>query len=216
MKPFLADLRQLTRRERGRKLAILLGFAALVCGVYLLTRPGGLPLGGPTGSAGEPEAAAGSLPAGEAPAGAKPSGAPGEIVLDDFRVIVPDTWQRKKELEDEGPGTKLFLVGPVVAGVGLVIGIDVYPLPEGTTLEDFVKQYTKSWQGRSGYDVTDATLCREAAKMVGFTESGLEKTFLLMTWRGKGFVVGMISPVGQRNRATSEFRTVLDTFQVYD
>jgi hypothetical protein len=135
--------------------------------------------------------------------------------LDDFRVVVPETWQRRKEMEDEGPGTKLFLVGPEVSKVNLVIGVDVYPLPEGVTLESFAKDYAKSWRGKAGVAETEATLCDNPARMVSFTENGQQKVFLMMTWLGKGFCVTMISPEGQRSKSLAEFKTVLDTFQVY-
>jgi hypothetical protein len=194
---------------------VLLGaLLALGAAVVLLLRPGAFPPPNPPATTVVPaEARLGDAVPAPAPEAATP---PGTVALDDFRVAVPPGWQRQKELEDEGPGTKLFLVGPALAQVRLIVGIDVYPLPEGTTLQAFGQQYTKSWQGKPSYSSKDGELCRSPAQIVTFTEAGLRKTFLLSTWRGKGFVIGMISPLGQHHRALQEFRAVLDTFQVYE
>jgi hypothetical protein len=155
------------------------------------------------------------------PKGAAPSVTPegaeaGTVALDDFIVVIPANWQRKKEMEDEGPGTKLFLVGPVLTGVNLVMGIDVFSLPQSTSLEDFVKEYSKPWQGKPSLAIANATLCGEPAKMVSFEENGQQKVFLMMARRGKGFVIGMISPAGQKLLAVKEFEQVLGAFQVYE
>lgn len=194
---------------------VLLGaLLALVAAVILLSRPGAFPPSSQPAATLTPVKAnlqgAAPVPPSEA------ATQPGTVALDDFRVAIPPGWQRQKELEDEGPGTKLFLVGPALAQVRLIVGIDVYPLPEGTTLQAFGEQYTKSWQGKPSYSSKDGELCRNPAQIVTFTEAGLRKTFLLSTWRGKGFVIGMISPLGQHHRALQEFRSVLDTFQVYE
>ena len=143
-----------------------------------------------------------------------PAGKAGPLALDDFQITVPAEWVRKGEWEDEGPGTKLFLVGPEVAQVRLVIGVDVYPLRTGTTLEAFVQDYSTRWAGQNLVQ-KKATLCDQPARLVVLAEGDLEKTFLLTSWRDKGFVIGMVAPNGQRQKALPEFRRVLDSFQVY-
>lgn len=140
---------------------------------------------------------------------------PGQIALDDFQIVVPPGWQRRKDWEDEGPGTKLFLLGPKVQGGQLVVGIDVYPLPSNPSLADFVTQYAARWNQAL---VTDkpATLCEQPARMLAVSENGLEKVYLVTVWRGKGLAIGMIAPTGQMTAATPTFRLVVDSFQLYE
>lgn len=196
-----------------RFLIMLLAVVILVTAVVLMKRPSAAPR-----TAAEDTASRGDVSPLQDPQipnrGAEPA-EPGTLALDDFRLVVPDTWERLKEMEDEGPGTKLFLVGPEVAKTKLVIGVDVYPLPEGVGLEDFSEYYAKSWQGKPGLAKSEATLCDNPAQMVSFSENGQQKVFLMMVWRGKGFCVTMIGPEGQRSKSLQEFQAVLDTFQVY-
>jgi hypothetical protein len=198
------------------RLAILLVAALiLVMAVVMMKRSGalsGLASGGP----GPGEVTTNPIPRGAAPSVTPEGAAPGTVALDDFIVVVPENWQRKKEMENEGPGTKLFLVGPVLAGVNLVMGIDVFGLPESTSLPDSVKEYSKPWQGKPSLAISASTLCGEPAEMVSFEENGQQKMFLMMARRGKFFVIGMISPAGQKLLAVKEFEQVLSTFQVYD
>lgn len=141
---------------------------------------------------------------------------PGLLALDDFQVVIPSGWQRRKEMEDEGPGTKLFLAGPTIGKQQLFIGFDVYPLRAGTTLEDFTRQYAARWaQFRPAID-RESRLCDQPARMLGFADAGLDKLFLISIWRNKGFVIGMIGPSGEGQKAISAFREVVDTFQVYE
>lgn len=197
-----------------RFLIMLLAVVILVIAIVVMRRPE-VTQGDRAGDT-PPRRDVTPLPTAQVPdQGAEPS-EPGSLALDDFRVVVPDTWERLKEMEDEGPGTKLFLVGPEVAKVRLVIGVDVYPLPEGVDLEAFTEYYAKSWEGKPGLKRSEATLCENPAVMVSFNENGQEKVFLMMVWRGKGFCVTMISPEGQQSKSLQEFKAVLDTFQVYE
>jgi hypothetical protein len=141
---------------------------------------------------------------------------PGLVLLDDFQVTIPQGWERRKDLEDEGPGTKLFLVGPEISNTRLVVGIDTYPLKTGTTLEAFVKQYRARWATMLPTTDKPAALCGQPAHMIGFSEGGLDKLFILCVWREKGFILGMIGPTDQSQKALPLFRAVIDTFQVYE
>ena len=139
----------------------------------------------------------------------------GLLALDDFQVTVPEAWERRQDWEDQGPGTKLFLVGPELAKMRLVVGVDVYPLKSGTALEQFVKDYGTKWAGRVTAE-TKATLCGQPARLIAYSEGNADKSFLLCVWRDKGFAIGMIAPTGQGRKAMAQFREVLDTFQVYE
>ncbi len=194
-----------------RFLIMLLALVIVAIAIVVMKQPGTAPQ---MASATPESAVTSPLQAPDIPGQSEPS-MPGSLALDDFRVVVPEHWQRRKEMEDEGPGTKLFLVGPEVAKVNLVIGVDVYPLPEGVSLGQFTQYYAKSWQGKPGLAKSDATLCGNPAQMVSISENGQQKVFLMMVWRGKGFCVTMISPEGQRSKSLQEFQTVLNTFQVY-
>ncbi|NPV47831.1 MAG: hypothetical protein HPY69_12790 [Armatimonadetes bacterium] len=196
-----------------RFLIMLLAVVILVIAIVMMRRPGA-DSGGPASDT-TARSDVTPLPQAQVPDHGSEPTEPGTLALDDFRVVVPDTWERVKEMEDEGPGTKLFLVGPEVAKVRLVVGVDVYPLPEGVGLDEFTKYYAKSWEGKPGLARSEATLCENPAEMISFSENGQEKVFLMMVWRGKGFCVTMISPEGQRSKSLQEFKAVLDTFQVY-
>lgn len=148
------------------------------------------------------------------PGALTPSKQPGLVNLDDFQVVVPPGWQRRKDWEDNGPGTKLFLLGPKITGGQMVVGIDVYPLRSGTTLEDFTQQYSARWN-QALLTSKPATLCEKPGRILALAENGLDKMYLLSIWRDKGFAVGMIAPAGQMATSTPSFRLVVDTFQLY-
>ena len=116
--------------------------------------------------------------------------------------------------EDEGPGTKLFLLGPKITGGQMVVGIDVYPLRSGTMLDDFAKQYSARWN-QALLASKPATLCDKPGRILTIAENGLDKVYLLSVWRDKGLAIGMIAPAGQMTAATPSFRLVVDTFQLY-
>jgi hypothetical protein len=139
---------------------------------------------------------------------------PGLVNLDDFQIVVPPGWQRRKDWEDEGPGTKLFLLGPKITGGQMVVGIDVYPLRSGTTLDTFTKQYSARWN-QALLTSKPATLCDKPGRLLTIAENGLDKVYLLSVWRSKGLAIGMIAPAGQMAAATPSFRLVVDTFQLY-
>ena len=140
----------------------------------------------------------------------------GLIRLDDFQIVISPAWQRLLEWEDDGPGTKLFLEGPSYDGVSLIIGIDVFPVSEETTLKAFADDFVQRWEGQQMTIDDQATLCDQPAQMVRFTDGDREYTYLLMLWRSKGFVVGMIAPRTSHKMLVEEFRAVMDTFQVYE
>lgn len=139
---------------------------------------------------------------------------PGLLKLDDFQIVLPAGWQRRKDWEDPGPGTKLFLLGPKAGTVQLVIGIDVYPLRGGTTLEQFSKQYSQKWDPAL-LTQRPAFCCGQKAQMLALNENGLEKLYLLTVSGEKGFAVGMIGPAGSTTANTQAFRRVVDTIQLY-
>lgn len=147
------------------------------------------------------------------PAAAVPT--TGLTLSDDFQVVIPKGWERRPDLEDSGPGTKLFLVGPERSGISLVIGVDVYPLRRGTTLQQFAKDYSQRWAGRSLIE-RSATLCQQPSRLFTLTEGTVEKLYLLLVWRDKGFIVTLAGPSGQAGTNKQEFRRVLDSFQVYE
>lgn len=147
------------------------------------------------------------------PAAAAPT--TGLLMSDDFQLVIPKGWERRPDLEDSGPGTKLFLVGPERSGISLVIGVDVYPLRSGTTLQQFAKDYSQRWAGRSLIE-RSATLCQQPSRLFTLTEGTVEKMLLLLVWRDKGFIVTLAGPAGQAGANKQEFRRVLDTFQVYE
>lgn len=155
-----------------------------------------------------------TLPGPQLPGAVNQPKQPGLVNLDDFQVVIPPGWQRRKDWEDEGPGTKLFLLGPKITGGQMVVGIDVYPLRSGTTLDAFVKQYSARWN-QALLAAKPATLCEKPAQMLTIAENGLDKVYLLSTWRDKGLAIGMIAPAGQMGTATPSFRLVVDTFQLY-
>ncbi|MHB8993821.1 MAG: hypothetical protein ACYC63_01055 [Armatimonadota bacterium] len=140
---------------------------------------------------------------------------PGLLQLDDFQVVIPKGWQRRSDWEDVGPGTKLFLLGPKVADVALVIGIDVYPLREGTTLEQFTTQYSARWDEAS-ISNKPARLCEQPARLLGLTENSLDKLYLITVCKNRGYAVGMIGPTGQSAQCTPLFRQLVDSFQLYE
>jgi hypothetical protein len=140
---------------------------------------------------------------------------PGLLQLDDFQIVIPKGWQRRSDWEDQGPGTKLFLLGPKVGQVQLVIGIDVYPVRAGTTLDQFAKQYKGQWNPVFVSD-KPARLCEQPARMVGVTENSLDKLYLLCVCKNRGYSIGMIGPTGQSAQSTPYFRQLVDTFQLYE
>jgi hypothetical protein len=139
----------------------------------------------------------------------------GLLLSDDFQLVIPKGWERRPDMEDSGPGTKLFLVGPERSGINLVIGVDVYPLRSGTTLTQFAKDYSQRWAGRSLIE-RSATLCQQPSRLFTLTEGTVEKMHLLLVWRDKGYIVTLAGPSGQAGTNKQEFRRVLDTFQVYE
>lgn len=140
---------------------------------------------------------------------------PGVLKLDDFVITLPQGWQRRRDWEDEGPGTKLFLLGPKVGTSQVAIGIDVYPLRSGVTLDQFVKQYSARWN-LALLGQQEATLSGQPARMLSLTEGGQDKLYLITTWRSKGFAIGMFGPGGHGSRNTAAYRQVVDTFQLYE
>lgn len=139
---------------------------------------------------------------------------PGLLKLPDFQIVIPAGWQRRRDWEDAGPGTKLFLLGPKAGTGQLVIGIDVYPLPKGTTLEQFVKQYSQKWNAAL-LTQEPATFCGQQAQMLQINENGLDKLYLVTVSDAKGFAIGMMGPAGTTASSAKTFRQVLDTFQFY-
>lgn len=210
-RPDLKAMLRPLRRLRGKKAAIILIGAAvllLTAGAMLVVRTNGARHGAARQVA---------LPEKPGPDGtAATPGQPGLAQFDDFQIAIPEGWERREDLEDGGPGTKLILFGPKVADTQLFIGIDVYPLRAGTTLEEFTKQYAeRSLPGRSPR-AKKATLCDQPAQMLGLTEGGLDKVYLVTVYRDKGFVVGMIGPSGHTNENTAAFREVVNTLQFYE
>jgi hypothetical protein len=199
------------RRERFLVAVLCLALLIVVGGALLVVRSrGGLGHVGVPAAAPAPGAAGPQLP-GRLPAPTQP----GQYSLDDFQITVPPGWERRKDYEDPGPGTKLFLVGPVVGASNLVLGIDVYPLRSGTTLEQFVNQYSVKQWNLALLTNRPATLCNQPARILALSESGLDKLYLLTVWREKGFAIGMIGPAGHSTKTTPLFRQVVDTFQLY-
>lgn len=139
---------------------------------------------------------------------------PGLLKLDDFQIVIPVGWQRRRDWEDPGPGTKLFLLGPKAGTGQLVIGIDVYPIRSGTTLDQFTKQYSQKWNAAL-LTQKPAIFCGQKAQMLGINENGVEKTYLLTASDGKGFAIGMMGPAGSTTTSSKAFRQVVDTFQLY-
>ncbi|MEN6642055.1 MAG: hypothetical protein ABFE08_06380 [Armatimonadia bacterium] len=199
------------RRIRGRRMAVALIAAAVLlisAGAMMIVRSNGVRHGA------TPQLA--MPPAPGTPGAAAVPTQPGLAQFDDFQVVIPEGWERRQDLEDGGPGTKLILFGPKVAETPLFVGIDVYPLRAGTTLEQFVGQYVeRSLPGRSP-KVKKATLCDQPARMLGLTESGVDKVYLVAVYKDKGFVVGMIGPSGHLSENTQAFREVVDTFSFYE
>lgn len=205
------DLVAVLHRIRGKKMAFALIVAAVLlisAAAMLIVRSNGVRHGAATQLA---------MPAAPvAPGQAATPTQPGLAAFDDFQVVIPEGWERRQDLEDGGPGTKLILFGPQVAETPLFVGIDVYPLRAGTALEQFVKDYVdRSLPGRSPR-VKKATLCDQPARMLGLTESGVDKVYLVSVYKDKGFVIGMIGPSGHLNENTQAFREVVDTFSFYE
>ncbi len=140
----------------------------------------------------------------------------GEIVLSDFRLVIPAGWKRRPDLEEAGPGTKLFLEGPHVGAGQLYIGIDVYPLPQGMNLQEFIRRYSANWAGLRRKLEKPATLCNCPARMLLLSDGTTDKLFVLCVRRNRGFAIGMFGPSGQNAANVKAFRTVLDTFQFYE
>ena len=197
------------KRKRPTPLMILaLAFVIVLAGAFMLWRSRGCPLPRRFTSTSLTSPFGPQLP------GPGSSGVPGQLSLRDFQIVIPQGWQRHKEWEDEGPGTELFLVGPVAGASNLVLGVDVYPLREDTTLDDFGKQYSAKWNPGLVSN-QPATLCNQPARMLELTENGQDKLYLVAIWRGRGFAVGMIGPAGQQAQTTPLFRQVVDSFQLY-
>jgi hypothetical protein len=152
---------------------------------------------------------------GAAPA-VPPQPVSGELTLADFRLIVPKGWLRRADLEDPGPGTKLFLAGPTVGKGQIYIGIDVYPLPQGMTLADFIKRYSAQWVGLGVIADKPATLCGQPARMLSMSDVSVDKLFLVAVMRDRGLAVGMFGPTGQAQLNVKAFKEVVDTLQCYE
>ena len=152
-----------------------------------------------------------SLPA---PAAAPPVLA-GQIALDDFRIVVPQGWQRRPDLEEQGPGTKLFLAGPAAGDGQLYIGIDVYTLPHGMKLRDFIQRYSAQWTGPGDQSDQPTTLCGQPARMLALSDGHTDKLFLVAVHGDRGYVIGMFGPTGQGDANVKAFKAVVDSFQFY-
>jgi len=140
----------------------------------------------------------------------------GEIVLSDFRLVIPAGWKRRPDWEETGPGTKLFLEGPHVGAGQLYIGIDVYPLPQGMNLQEFIQRYSANWAGLRRKLDKPATLCNYPARMMLLSDGTIDKLFVLCVRHNRGFAIGMFGPSGQHVANVKAFRTVLDTFQFFE
>ena len=140
----------------------------------------------------------------------------GELALTDFRLVVPQGWQRRPDLEEQGPGTKLFLAGPTVGKGQIYIGIDVYPLPQGMKLGDFIKRYSAQWVGLGVINDKAATLCGKPARMLSMSDGGVDKLFLVSIAHNRGYAVGMFGPSGQTEANVKAFKKVVDTLQCYE
>jgi len=150
------------------------------------------------------------------PAGPAAAPVTGELALGDFRLVVPPGWQRRPDLEEQGPGTKLFLAGPTVGKGQVYIGIDVYPLPPGMALADFIKRYSSTWVGLGVIADKQASLCGKPARMLSMSDGSVDKLFLVSVWRNHGYTVGLFGPSGQAEANVKVFKTVVDTFQLYE
>ena len=204
------DLVAVLHRIRGKKMAFALIVAAVLlisAAAMLIVRSNGVRHGAATQLA---------MPAAPvAPGQAATPTQPGLAAFDDFQVVIPEGWERRGDMENDGPGTKLFLAGPDVAGTQLFVGIDVYPLRAGTTLEQFVKQYSDAnFKAKSPHS-KKATLCEQPARMMGLTEDGRRKVYMVTVYRDKGFVIVMLGPSGYISENDKAFREVMDTFSFY-
>lgn len=139
----------------------------------------------------------------------------GQIALSDFRIVIPAGWQRRPDLEEQGPGTKLFLEGPTVGAGQIYVGIDVYPLPQGMTVQDFIARYSSQWAQAAPLADQPATLAGQPARMLAMSDGQMDKLFLVAVRGDRGFAIGMFGPTGQSAQNVKAYQAVLNTFQFY-
>lgn len=149
------------------------------------------------------------------PAAVSTAAATGQITLADFRIVIPPGWQRRPDLEEQGPGTKLFLEGPTVGAGQVYVGIDVYPLPQGMTVQDFIARYSSQWAAAAPVGDQPATLAGQPARMLAISDGQMDKLFLVAVRDDRGFAIGMFGPAGQSAQNVKAYQTVLNSFQFY-
>jgi len=204
-------------RIPARRVPLLVGLAAFVLVAVVLMRL--LPVAATQAPAQFAPAQQAPLVAASPPAlpaaPAAPPALTGQISLDDFRIVIPKGWQRRPDLEEQGPGTKLFLMGPVVGDSQLYIGIDVYTLPHGMKLPDFIKRYSAKWAGLGVLNDKPGSLCGKPARMLAMSDGRVDKLFLVAVRGERGYVIGMFGPTGQGPNNVRAFKAVVDSFQFY-
>lgn len=199
----------------ARRLPLFAGLTVFVLVAVVLMRslPGPAPARPP--SATSPTGAAAEAPLLlPAPPAATPA-VTGQVSLNDFRLVIPPGWQRRPDLEEQGPGTKLFLAGPMVGEGQLYIGIDVYTLPHGMRLPDFIERYSAQWTGVAGLQDKPAGLCGQPARLLALSDGKVDKLFLVAVHGDRGYVIGMFGPTAQGEANVKAFKAVVNSFQFY-
>ncbi len=217
MSSLIHNLRAAANRLPTRKLPLLAGLAAFAVVTLVLIRlvPGPAPQAQAQVSAVEAPVAVAEAPVALPAAPAEQPALTGQLTLTDFRIVVPPGWERRPDLEEQGPGTKLFLAGPTVGDGQLYLGIDVYTLPHGMKLADFIKRYSSQWAGTAGLSDKPAALCGKPARMLAMSDGRVDKLFLVAVYGDRGYVIGMFGPTGQGTASVKAFQAVVNSFQFY-
>lgn len=204
-------------RIPARRVPLLVGLTVFVLVAVVVMRllPGWRTAGAPQTVPGEATTLVTETPLALPAAPATAPAMTGLVSLEDFRIAIPTGWQRRPDLEEQGPGTKLFLTGPVVGDSQLYIGIDVYTLPPGMKLPDFIRRYSAQWAGLGLVNDKPAMLCGRPARMLAMSDGRLDKLFLVAVHGARGYVIGMFSPAGQGAKSIKAFKGVVDSFQFY-
>ncbi len=170
----------------------------------------------PTGSAsssGETEPETTPEQPGSATGTSAEESAPAGTVLsvNNFKIVVPEGWERAPQLENPDEGLVLVLVGPAINQTPLVFTVAQRPASD---LEATTKLYRHLWEEAKQVSQTEGQALGGPARILKFDRGNISEQLWLLCKNGTGYCLRAAMPQDAKSQATGLMNPLFASFDV--